>query len=127
MTMKKLSVAIKLELIGMLLLLGSSAWSLFFNDTLAAMSFDSSFYRVEEKLDTIWATLADLYSQSEANTSKAMSRVNFETALANWKQWRQGTEDFRQQKEFGSVVGGITFILGSILIVIGRYLEAPDS
>lgn len=122
--MNKLSNGIKLELIGMSLVLMATAWSLFFSDTAFHMFIDSSFYRVEEKLNTIWFTLADLYSHSEANSSGSSSSVNFTQVLNSWKDWREGQESLRAQKEMFSNIGGSVFILGSILIIVGKYLDA---
>jgi hypothetical protein len=120
----KLKCSSKIEIVGMVLVLLSAAWSLFFSDALNHLFLDSSFYRVDEKLNTIWFTLADLYSNSASNDSGASSSTNFKNALQNWKDWRQDQEQLRYQKSLFATIGGVIFIFGSVLVIWGKIKSA---
>jgi len=125
--MKKVNLGLKIELLGMVAVLASAAWTLFFSNSLTHMFVDNSFYRVEQKLDTMWGVLANIYSTSEHNDSGANSRTNFKEALRSWKDWREGTETLRQQQEMFSQIGGYVFIIGSVLIIVGKYMGAKTN
>lgn len=106
------------------IVLASVALGLFLGDIIILVLQDSYFYRIDEKLDSIWILLSDIYSHSDANTSGAIMSANFQALSENWAVWREGQESIRKQNGIISTIGGIGFMAGSLMIIAGKYVEA---
>jgi hypothetical protein len=124
---RRVTIGTKCELWGMSIILIAATFQLFLLDAVVEGVVDGSFYRVEEKLDSIWALLADLYTQSGANRSEATSLANFPVLLKNWKEWNEGMEHIKSQRETFSYVAAGVFVFGSVLTILGKYLDAKRS
>jgi len=72
--MNSISTGFKLELFGMAIIFTATAWTFFLGDAATHMYLDASFYRIDEKLNTIWSTISSQYASSELNDSNAIYR-----------------------------------------------------
>ncbi|MNP22282.1 hypothetical protein D3C76_1149460 [compost metagenome] len=114
----------KCELWGMTLIFLATAFQLFLLDTVTEGVTDAYFYRVEEKLYSIWTLLAALYSSSDANQSQSVLAANFPLLLREWKEWDEDMKTIKWQRDFFSVVASVIFLLGSALTILGKYLDS---
>lgn len=89
------------------------------------MTNEAGLLQLETKIDYIWFTLADLYSHSDANTSGAMSVSNFPAQLESWRSWGTEAAPIKNQRDSFSVIAGCVFLVGSLLTIAGKYLDAP--
>lgn len=112
---------VKVEIIGMIFLLLSLGWQIFFEDSLKNISRDASFYGIERKIDDIWNLLASEHSQKYEYPEKPSVRFDFPYILSKWKYGPSKHEGLERQIETLTIIRAIIFIIGSILIILGKY------
>jgi len=117
----------KLELIGMSIALLSAAWGIFVEGTLRDDMLDNYFYRIEEKLFPIWGMAAHEFVRNPQNNAKTGFTFNLDAVAHSWKDWREGDKELRSQYNISSMVSGLSFLIGSFLLIFGKYLDAVHS
>lgn len=118
------------EIIGMLFILVATCWQLFFVDTLEEMGLDTRFRSIENMLDTALVNLNDnskLHLQDKANLRSSCDVINKQTwnTLKHVHSQGLAREKLKNSQTtiFKKIRAGL-FILGSILLIFGKAIEA---
>lgn len=105
------------ELSGLIIVLLATTFQLTAARQVDNISNDSAFLRIEEKIDIIWFEMVD---KSESYTALSNRMESFD----DWT----GTGNFvDKQKEWFDWAYAITMIIGSGLLVAGRWFEIKSS
>ncbi|MGF1800147.1 hypothetical protein L4D11_05625 [Vibrio gigantis] len=113
----------RLELIGLLLVLVSSFFQLFGTEQTSSHLQSAVTFKVEEKLDVIYQLVKANYQKVHHEPTKIRdswldSKLNYKYAEMN-----QQLEKVESQDKFTKNLYGALFLLGSLLILRGKWIE----
>lgn len=118
----KLKLWQRLQISGLILLLGSIGWQVFIADQLRDLHEDTKRYIIDQKLDNIWMYLGAIGYKIRQDEP---TRVTADYAQFNesWNRLPKGEERVKSQASFAIWVTRIFYLLGTVLMLVGRYLE----
>ena len=61
------------------------------------------------------------FAHNPNNNVKTSISFNFYSAGHIWKDWREGDKELRKQYSISNIISGLSFLIGSFLVIIGKY------
>lgn len=113
----------RLELVGLFLVLVSSFFQLFGVEQTNSHFQSAVTFKVEEKLDVIYQLVKANYQKvhhapNEVKDSWLDNKLHY-----NYAEMNQQLETVEKQDEFAKKLYGVLFVLGSLLICRGKWIE----
>lgn len=114
----------KIEGVGLLFVLVSFFFQLFQNNLQSNLN-ESQYYRLHEKLDTMWHVVQNDYSKNHPETGVS-GVINFKVLSSNWKIYSEQIQELKSWEDgidFFSKLSIAIFVLGSLLLIIPKFIE----
>ena len=113
----------KIEGFGLILILISFGWQMFFNFS-TQLSGNADKYQLHTKIDNIFCIIKEFYTHSEFTDTESVSNAGYDVISNEWKDWSSLEEEkstiaFQQKLSFW--ISLIAFSMGSILMIISKF------
>ena len=118
-----------LEPIGLVLLLLAFGWQCW-EEQAYQLKVYGLFYEEDQKLEAVWMGIYDEALQSERYHGKASVLVDYDVINRTLRDWGQIRKDFTtldKQTSFFLWARVVFYVLGSILVVVGKWPENRSS
>ena len=116
----RISITKYLEVIGLSFLLFAFGWETFEKKT-EEISNGGEWYIINEKLDQVWGAEKAICETVKCDQFEGSIYINFNS----WPKWTQ-LEDVKKQHEIFQKIRILIFILGSLLVIGGKYSEIKE-
>ena len=110
------------EIVGLVLILLASGWQIFVEDTIRDIALDVTHGRLEEETGIIWRFLGEL-SRADYFEDLELRERYFELDQEFLGAHSSYRSRVYQQVEALTIFRGALFLIGSLLLVLGRHLE----
>ena len=111
-----------------MLILAAFGWQLF-EDNVKEMTVDVEKYQTHRKMDALWdankVIMKEVYSSDEANEDY----VEFKNTHTEWKHWSQLNHEeaiLKNEKKWFSVLNIALYVLGSIMLILPKFMSKPN-
>ena len=114
----------RIESIGLIFLLISFGWQTLENSSKSS-SAEVDIYQINEKLDSIWFLLSEIYSHSDLNNTSTITRAGFANLMTEWKGWAKLKTEKAKVEEQETVFFCLRLLLyavGSIMLIVPKLL-----
>ena len=114
-----------LDIIGTIMVLASLSVEFVFEKRLDESANGYRTYLIEQRLDNIWGLLAHQYSHNPSNHTESIIQFNYDYAARSWPHLTSKPDPIETQRTVFAAIRFWSFMLGSILILVGKILEIP--
>lgn len=115
-----------LEVAGLGLVLLSAGWQLFAEEPVRDIERRLGTYRIEDKLDAIWAQIGEIEKAVGLGAKVRSIHQNYASAHERWQWAGQGADELRRQVEMFGIIRAAAFLVGSCLLVVARWWDVQD-
>jgi hypothetical protein len=117
----KPKTAVRIEVAGLVLVLLSLGWQLFIEEPIAGIYSGAKEYEVNERLELVWGYLQALREEVVEHRQPGGRDYNY--LQGQWNRLAAQKDVVANQADIARTVRVALFILGSVMLAIGRYYE----
>ncbi|HXO35014.1 MAG TPA: hypothetical protein VN901_21980 [Candidatus Acidoferrales bacterium] len=107
------------EVVGLALLLISSAWQIFFSDPAKDMALSAQIFVLREKLDDLW-TYEGAIGNKILRDEPWRGTASYGELSEHWRSLDEKGDFVEHQKRVLGQIWGIIFLIGTFLVLIAR-------
>ena len=121
----KRNTAIRVELIGAILVLVSVGWELFIERPTIDLQQDATSFRIEDKLDQMWIQIGAIRDKIDPTPGFTSSTESPFEASKRWHMSgdRSELKLVSTQARVSTAIRGLLFAVGSIMLIVARRHE----
>lgn len=113
------------EMMGIVLIILASGWQVFLQQTVEDLNFESAVYELSTKLDYLLMYTGQI-GYSVIKDEPLRWTADWGELNERFIALRRSRENVRRQSDLFRQIAGVTFILGTLLVSVGRYHEIKD-
>lgn len=120
----KPKTAVKIEVVGLIFVLLSLGWQVFIEEPVAEIYAEAREYETNERLELLWAYLKNL--RDELVEQRPPSSRDYNYLQGRWNQLPGQEDAVARQADVARYVRIAFFLLGSVMVTVGRYSELRE-